>query len=241
VAHLATRRARRLSGGEASRVALARAFATEPALLLLDEPLTALDAPTRATLLPVLRKFLRETGTAAVFVTHDLAEAFAFGDQLALMQAGRIVARGEASALIARPPSRDVAELLGIENILTAQVIRSEGEAALVSFLPDGPPVWVETSADAAYQPGQIVTFTVPAAAARALHPGDEFPPGSTCLSGPVVTSMPFPSGTRLVVQTPALVAAHAPWDHLHRNWVIGERAVIAIPRSAGHLVPDDP
>ena len=138
VAHLTNRRARTLSGGEAARVALARAFATEPAMLLLDEPFSALDAPTRSSLLPALRQRLHETGTAAVLVTHDRDEAFAFADRIAVMEAGRIVACGDAPSLIAYPPSHQVALLLGIETILPAQVVCIEGEHAVVALTTCG-------------------------------------------------------------------------------------------------------
>jgi tungstate transport system ATP-binding protein len=93
VAHLAAHAARSLSGGEAQRVSLARAFAVEPELLLLDEPFANLDAPTRAALLPELAGHLREQRIAAVLVTHDEREARILADSLILLDSGRIVQR----------------------------------------------------------------------------------------------------------------------------------------------------
>lgn len=113
VGHVAGRHARALSGGEAQRVSLARAFAVEPTLLLLDEPFAALDAPTRAALVPALAARLRETGTAAVIATHDPAETHALADRLAVLVAGRIVQMGAPGVVAARPASGTVAALLG--------------------------------------------------------------------------------------------------------------------------------
>jgi tungstate transport system ATP-binding protein len=90
VDHLATHNARTLSGGEAQRVSLARAFAVEPALLLLDEPFAALDPATRSSLLPELASRLRDTQTAAVIVTHDAADTRVLADRRLLLTNGRI-------------------------------------------------------------------------------------------------------------------------------------------------------
>jgi ABC-type sulfate/molybdate transport systems ATPase subunit len=90
VAQLAPRNTRDLSGGEARRVGLARAFALEPAILLLDEPFAGLDAETRATLLPLLAQYLGETGVTTLLVTHDPWEADVLADQRVILHNGRI-------------------------------------------------------------------------------------------------------------------------------------------------------
>jgi tungstate transport system ATP-binding protein len=116
VGHVARRGSRTLSGGEAQRVALARAFATDPAFLLLDEPFAALDTPTRAGLIPDLAARLRETGTAAVIVTHDLAEARLLGDRLGVMDQGELLQLDDLHLVLARPASPRVATFLsGLE------------------------------------------------------------------------------------------------------------------------------
>jgi tungstate transport system ATP-binding protein len=237
VAHLSQRRSRELSGGEASRVALARAFATEPALLLLDEPFSALDAPTRAPLLPALRDRLRETGAAAVLVTHDLGEAFAFGDRLALMDQGRILATGKGPALMARPPSRRAAELLGIETILAATVVCADEDFALVELQPRGPAVRVRPPANAADE-GQHVTFVLSAIAARAIRPETKHLVGENVIPGIVSAVTHGSSGTKLTVSTPAPLVAMAPWEPFGEPWVIGDRAVVAFPEGVAQVLP---
>lgn len=108
------RRVATLSGGEAQRVALARALAPRPRLLLLDEPLAALDMSLRAALLADLDEVLRSTGTTAVFVTHDQAEAFAIADRVALMRTGRIVQIGDPDDVRAEPVDDQAARFLGL-------------------------------------------------------------------------------------------------------------------------------
>jgi ABC-type sulfate/molybdate transport systems ATPase subunit len=115
VDHLAKRPARSISGGEAQRVALARAFAVEPSLLLLDEPFAALDAPTRADLVPDLVARLHEAGAAAIIVTHDPAEARLLGNRLGVMLDGRIVQIGETADVVARPLTPRVARYVNTE------------------------------------------------------------------------------------------------------------------------------
>jgi tungstate transport system ATP-binding protein len=118
VAHLAGRGARSISGGEAQRVALARAFAVEPALLLLDEPFAALDAPTRVALVPDLARALRDSGTAAVLVTHDRTDAQLLADRVAVIEAGRLIQIGAVAEVTAAPATPLVTALLRPEMLV---------------------------------------------------------------------------------------------------------------------------
>ncbi len=238
VEHLAERKARGLSGGEASRVALARAFATEPGLLLLDEPFSALDAPSRAALLPALRDRLHETGTAAVLVTHDLDEAVAFADRLAIMAAGRLVADGSAPNLIARPPSVQVAELLGVETILPATVRQIHGDMVCLSCLPAGPSIQVQKQSSAQFLPGQALTLTLPAGAVRILGREELCPARANYLPGVIREVRPYTSGARLVIETPAPVVALAPWTAGTAAWSAGDHVVVTFDVSALPLIP---
>ena len=112
-----------LSGGEAQRVALARALAPRPRLLMLDEPLSGLDRPLREQLLVDLPRILRRLRQTALFVTHDLEEALAVSDRVAVMRAGRIVQVGTPRVLYERPASVFVARFLGRANILHGKVV----------------------------------------------------------------------------------------------------------------------
>ena len=113
-----------LSGGEQQRVALARALAPEPHLLMLDEPLAALDRALRAQLQEELRTVLHQTGIPAIYVTHDQDEALALGDRLALLHSGEIVQIGTPEEVYRCPKNVWVARFLGMENILPAKVTR---------------------------------------------------------------------------------------------------------------------
>jgi len=122
LAGLADRRVAGLSGGEQQRVALARALAVEPRLLMLDEPLGALDRPWRERLLREIRSLLDRTQLPAIYVTHDHEEAFALADRLAVMRAGRIVQSGPPSDVWRRPADLWTAEFLGFGPAVDAEV-----------------------------------------------------------------------------------------------------------------------
>jgi molybdate transport system ATP-binding protein len=125
VADLAARSPRELSGGQRQRVALGRALATDPALLLLDEPLSALDAPLRRVLRDELRAILRDWRTAAVVVTHDFTEAYRLADRIVVYDAGRVVQSAPRSQLLWQPASESVARIMGIRNVLHGTVVKA--------------------------------------------------------------------------------------------------------------------
>ncbi len=122
VTHLLPRQARELSGGEAQRTSLARAFALEPRLLLLDEPFSSLDSPTREALMSDLRHVLRETHTTAVFATHELMETLQVADALAVLREGRVVQQGPVGNVVNHPQDEFVATFVGMETLLTGTV-----------------------------------------------------------------------------------------------------------------------
>lgn len=113
VAHLSDRSARKLSGGEAQRVSLARAFVLQPDLLLLDEPFTALDAPTRIRLLDDLKSLLTDTKMTTIFITHDLQEARKLATRMAVLLNGSIEQSGSPQDVFYRPINDRVAHFLG--------------------------------------------------------------------------------------------------------------------------------
>lgn len=128
------RRPDQLSGGQRQRVALARALAPDPELLLLDEPLGALDAKLRAQVQIELKNIQRRTNKAFFFVTHDQEEALTMSDRIVVMNKGRVEQEGTPEELYFRPASRFVAEFIGETNILDGTFKGTEGEAAIIDW-----------------------------------------------------------------------------------------------------------
>jgi spermidine/putrescine ABC transporter ATP-binding subunit len=126
------RRIDQLSGGQRQRVALARALVNKPEVLLLDEPLSALDLQLRLQMRDELRRLQRETDSTFIFVTHDQGEAIAMSDRLAVMQAGQILQVGTPREIYERPRQKFVAEFVGHSNFLHGTVVRSEGDTVTV-------------------------------------------------------------------------------------------------------------
>jgi len=122
IAHLARRQARSLSGGEAQRTSLARAFVLDPELLLLDEPFSALDPPTRDELLLDLETILRETGITTVFVTHDRNEAYMLGNRVAVVIGGRVLQIGATAEVFAQPVNEEVARFVRPPLLMPRQI-----------------------------------------------------------------------------------------------------------------------
>jgi molybdate transport system ATP-binding protein len=130
------RRISMLSGGERQRVALARALAPRPRLLLLDEPLSALDAPTREELRGELRALLHHLGIPSILVTHDRVEALALGDRLVVLVDGGVRQTGPVEKVFGSPADTAVARVVGTENVLPVRVAGSEGGLVLVEAGP---------------------------------------------------------------------------------------------------------
>ncbi|MPZ86929.1 MAG: ATP-binding cassette domain-containing protein [Nitriliruptorales bacterium] len=123
--HLADRRAPNLSGGQQQRVALARALVAEPEVLLLDEPLSNLDAKLRDTMRKEIRELQQSLDITTLYVTHDQSEALAISDLVAVMSQGRIVDFGEPERIYSRPRSRAVADFIGMANIVDVSGVRA--------------------------------------------------------------------------------------------------------------------
>jgi tungstate transport system ATP-binding protein len=153
IASLRKRPARNLSGGEAQRVSLARAFALRPELLLLDEPFSALDAPTRARLLDDLQSLLAETGLTTVFITHDLNEALLLGDRVAVLLNGQLRQIGPPEQVFAMPADAEVAAFVGVETVIPG-VVRETHEGQVIV---EAKGLHLEAVGD--LQPGRSVLF----------------------------------------------------------------------------------
>jgi putative spermidine/putrescine transport system ATP-binding protein len=129
---LRKRMPRELSGGQQQRVALARALVIEPALLLLDEPLSNLDAKLREELRDEIRDIQRRLGITAIFVTHDQVEALTLSDRIAVMNAGQLEQLGTPSEIYERPASEFVAAFIGRTNRIAATAVSCDGESSLL-------------------------------------------------------------------------------------------------------------
>ncbi len=139
---LADRNASRLSGGQQQRVAFARAIVAEPEVLLLDEPLSNLDAGLRDQMRHELQSLQEALRITTVLVTHDQAEALALSDDVAVMRSGRFVESGRPEDLYARPSTAFVAEFLGAANLLSGEVGPSDPASGLTPIRTDMGPLW---------------------------------------------------------------------------------------------------
>ncbi len=123
ITHLLGIKPNQISGGERQRVALARSLVTDPVVLLLDEPLSALDLSTKATILDDLREWNSSHEIPIVYVTHSPEEAFALGEHVAVLEAGRVIAKGSPQDVLRAPRQETIAQIVGFENVFDAVVL----------------------------------------------------------------------------------------------------------------------
>jgi iron(III) transport system ATP-binding protein len=199
------RKPHELSGGQQQRVALARALARKPALMLLDEPFSALDTGLRESVRHAVARVLEQAGVTAILVTHDQAEALSFADQLAVMRRGRLVQVDTPSGLYWRPVDRDTALFLGDATVLDAEIGDGFADCALGRVAAEtgtrrGP-------GQIMLRPEQIQLSVVPVAEARARHglvEEVEFS-GALCAIVVAVTGSPAEAPKRVRVRSSGL------------------------------------
>ncbi len=203
VAHLRKRRARQLSGGEAQRVSLARAFAIRPDILLLDEPFSALDAPTRLRLLEDFQALLRETRLTTVFITHDMDEALLLGDRVAVLLDRSLRQVGAPDEVFNTPADEAVAAFVGVETVIPGKVLSAQ-DGVLVVYAGD---LRLEAVGEAA--PGRSVLLCLRPEDVT-LWPRDGSPTSSARnrLTGRVVRTTPQGPLVRVVVECLPLPAS---------------------------------
>ena len=162
LSQMAQRMPAQLSGGQQQRVALARALAPRPEVLLLDEPLSALDLKLRKEMQRELGRLSRETGITFLFVTHDQEEALTMSDRIAVMDAGRVLQVGDPREIYTRPTSRFVADFIGETNVIEAT---AQGGQAFLGDVPLGPVEAPDGPVTLAVRPEQIRIGEGPVAA----------------------------------------------------------------------------
>lgn len=232
-----------LSGGQQQRVAVARALAREPAVLLLDEPFSAVDRNTREKLHHELAELRRELTMPVVLVTHDLTEARMFADRMCILAQGRTLQTGTPDDVLARPGSVQVAQWVGFKNIFHARVVEHLPSASVTVI------EWREhlllSRLQAGFAPGSGVAWAVPATA-PALWRHDRLPrqvPGNrlygtaddilTVGSDALITvHLEGPGNLPFFVTLPAQTARR-------RGIQSGVRVTLALPEGAIHLMPD--
>ena len=162
-----------LSGGQQQRVALARALVTNPKVLLLDEPLSNLDAKLREELRFEIKSLVRRMGITAVYVTHDQAEAMVISDRIAVMDSGNVVQIGTAQEIYKQPANRFVADFIGTMNFMSGEVVqflkdtnqvlvRTEFSDKMVCTTPDSTVVSPGAMVYASIRPEDVQVFTEP-------------------------------------------------------------------------------
>jgi len=166
-----------LSGGQQQRVALARSLVVEPGIMLLDEPLSNLDARLREEMRWELKALQRQTGITFLYVTHDQAEAMALADRIAVLHRGEVMQYGSPRDVYCRPANRAVADFMGLINILPGQVLRAAGPDSLVAVAGEHR---VPVTLPAGIADGQAVQLAV---RPESLRLG---PPSAEASSGPV-------------------------------------------------------
>jgi spermidine/putrescine transport system ATP-binding protein len=189
----ANRRPAQLSGGQRQRVALARALVNEPAALLLDEPLGALDLKLRKEMQLELKAIQQRTGTTFVYVTHDQEEALTMSDRIAVMNGGKVEQIDTARAVYDRPATEFVADFIGTSNLLSLRVDRREGGTVTMD-LGDGMSI---VAPDPGPGRAQVPITVRPEKVCLGTEPG----PGWSCVRGRIAQNVFLGSVTQLIVE----------------------------------------
>jgi tungstate transport system ATP-binding protein len=233
IGQLADRSALGLSGGEAQRVSIARALAIDPEILFLDEPFSALDAPTRETLIADLARVLRERGVTTVMVTHDRDEALSLADRIGVVMNGELRQLDTAEAVFGLPNDPEVAAFVGVENVLPARVERATDELTVLRIADQHieitePPPPGDDFPLLCIRPDDVVIAREPASSSARNH----FP-------ARIVRIEPIGRRTRLVLDCGFPLIAHVTRQSAREMALAqGDQVVASFKATVPHLLP---
>lgn len=227
------RRPRQMSGGQQQRVALARALVNQPEVLLLDEPLGALDQKLRKELQLELKALQRRVGITFIFVTHDQEEALTMSDRIAVMSQGKVLQVGTPTEIYERPTCRFVADFIGETNFIDGEVRETSGGYALIET-PEG--IKLRGAALRPLLAGSPATLSIRPEKARLYTPGNERAEGAPALPVRVEQVNYIGSDTRITVRLGERRLVDV-WEQNSRStldrdayWQPGENAVLVLP-----------
>ena len=232
---LAKRQVKTLSGGEAKRVSLARAFVLQPEILFLDEPFTALDSPTRAALLEDFESVLRETKVTTVMVTHDRNEAIALANRVAILVKGHLRQVGTPQEVFSCPVDEEVANFIEVGNILHGSIVSQIEGLALVDVGGQHLEAVSELSAGikvTMFLHDDAITLSLPSLQTKISSARNQ-------LTGSVVKSFPIGSQIRVTVDCGIPLVAiitRRSWEELGLKQ--GQTIIASFKASAIHLIP---
>lgn len=239
IPQIARHRARLLSGGEAQRVSLARAFAGNPELIFLDEPFSALDPPTRSALIGDLAEILAQTGIAAILVTHSLDEMVMLCGKAAVMINGQIRQTGTPEHLLSRPGSAETAIFVGMENLYEAEYHSGASEFTLRGKkipLPAAPVSALITAESAA--PAADILAGFRPENALLLLPGQALPWPGTSFNGAIKRVTSGTSGYRLTISGELnMIIECGRNDYLQQRWFPDQSVQVAVPHHGWHVI----
>ena len=234
ISHLHNRPAQRLSGGEAQRTSLARAFALQPELLLLDEPFSALDAPTRSRLLQDLHALLSQTSITTIFITHDLDEALLLGDRVAVLLGGVLRQVGRPQDVFTAPSDGEVAAFVGVETVIAGKVAVSQNGQVIV----EASGLHLEAVGDIPI--GRQVLFCLrPEDITLSITYGTSVTSARNHLSGHIIRMTPSGPLVRVVVDCGLpVVALITRGSAIEMKLIEGQAVTATFKATAVHLIP---
>jgi spermidine/putrescine transport system ATP-binding protein len=233
------RKPTQISGGQAQRVALARALINRPAVLLLDEPLGALDLKLRKQMQVELKRIQQEVGITFIYVTHDQEEAMTMSDRIAVMNKGRYEQLGDPESLYERPLTRFVAGFLGVSNLLPAKILGTDGDYARATLRDD-----TAIRVPRALLNGQAqASIGVRPEKIRLREPGQDGPAGHNRLIGVVRDASYVGVSTQYIVEAPSgtLTVYEQNVERATRSelWARGDRVQVTWSPDHSFVVPE--